>query len=148
MPSSDYSSVVEQRPVSRSTHLTGGPPEKDQQLRCPRYVHHFNGVGGSFASLLNPQPSPTLLAYNGFGLGHGSAFDEMVTFENKGMVWPLGFGENTHSGGIGLIGGGIGNTWQLGIGGAGGDASGGGGGDGDFFTWPELGMSTPRKGVK
>ncbi|PIA56126.1 hypothetical protein AQUCO_00700464v1 [Aquilegia coerulea] len=143
IPEPVYANPISSRPIPTSVSSTITVRSDHNNV----HHHHFNNgvVGGSFTSLLNPQPSPSLLTLNGFGLGLGSSFDEMVTFETgKGVVWPLGFGENNHSGGVGLIGGGIGNTWQLGIGGGG-----GGGGNSDFLTWPEVGMSTTaRKSVK
>ncbi|KAL8528634.1 hypothetical protein ACS0TY_006177 [Phlomoides rotata] len=91
-------------------------------------------MGGSFTSLLNGSPGSGLLALGGFGFGLNE-----VGFGLGKVAWPFagvveGGPAGMHSGGAAAGG----NTWQLENG------EGGFVGGGDYFTFPDLAISTPR----
>ncbi|PON70108.1 Zinc finger, Dof-type [Parasponia andersonii] len=102
------------------------------------------GGGGGFTSLLNSQAPGGFLALGGFGLGLGNGFEEMGFGYGRG-VWPfpevVDFGNGSNSGGGSGATSGC-NTWQQM------SSSDGGLVDGDCFTWPDLAISMPGKGLK
>lgn len=88
-------------------------------------------MGGSFTSLLNGPTGSGLLALGGFGFGLNE-----VGFGLGKVAWPFGgVVEGGMNSGGATVGG---NTWQLENG------EGGFVGGGDYFTFPDLAISTPR----
>ncbi|KAK8716699.1 hypothetical protein V6N13_044003 [Hibiscus sabdariffa] len=103
-------------------------------------------ICGSFTSLLNTQ-GPGFLALGGFGLGIAPTLEDVGFGLGRGMLPFPGVGDGAAS----AVGGrgnanvgaatGMGNAWQF----EGGESGFVGG---DYFSWPDLAISTPGNGVK
>ncbi|KAL6507420.1 hypothetical protein OROGR_023615 [Orobanche gracilis] len=125
--------------VFSSTHHDGFRhfPTAASQLLDPIGADH-----GTFTSLLNSHPGSGFMALGEFGYGVGTGLGDMGCAAGR-SVWPFPTvvegGPSSWNGGVSSVGG---QPWQLE------NRDGGFAGSGDYFTWPDLAISTPGSVLK
>ncbi|XP_010255083.1 PREDICTED: dof zinc finger protein DOF3.4 [Nelumbo nucifera] len=133
------SSSSSQDPIPATPASVSLAPDPDFSLPTRGDLNLDVNVSGSFTSLLNTQ-GPGFLALGGFGFGLSSGFEDLGFGLGRG-TWPLleavdiGCGASAGGGGGGLT------NWPVATGESGIV-------EGDCFTWPDLAISMPGKGLK